>query len=145
MEIRTATVTDVADVLHLLEGNGLPVMGVSDHVDTLLVAHDEGRVIGSAGLELYGDSALLRSVVVDRLARGSGVGQRLTVAALDLARQHGIGDVFLLTTTAEKFFPRFGFERTNREEVPDAVRNSVEFTSACPASAVVMRKHLGTL
>ena len=50
--------------------------------------------------------------------------------------------VYLLTTTADGFFPRFGFSRITRDDVPDSVKGSVEFRSACPASAVVMRKVL---
>ena len=37
-------------------------------------------------------------------------------------------------------FPRFEFERITREDVPASVRAPVEFQSACPASAVVMRR-----
>jgi amino-acid N-acetyltransferase len=48
-----------------------------------------------------------------------------------------------LTTTAEHFFPKFGFERIARADVPSSVQRSVEFTSVCPASATVMRKPLG--
>ena len=144
MEIRAATATELVPVLDLLERCALPVMGLSDHVDTLLVADNGTRVVGSAALELHGDNALLRSVAVDASARGKGLGQRLTLAALDLARSRGTRDVFLLTTTAETFFFRFGFEPAERTNVPDAVRQSVEFTSACPASAVVLRKHLDT-
>ena len=59
-----------------------------------------------------------------------------------MARRHAIQDVFLLTTTAEGFFPRFGFERIQRSDVPSSVQTSVEFRSACPASAVVMRTRL---
>jgi amino-acid N-acetyltransferase len=50
--------------------------------------------------------------------------------------------VFLLTTTAEGFFPRFGFEAVRHADVPASVQASVEFQSACPASAIVMRKRL---
>jgi amino-acid N-acetyltransferase len=50
--------------------------------------------------------------------------------------------VFLLTTTAERFFPKFGFEQIARDEVPASVKASVEFRSACCASAIVMRKQL---
>jgi amino-acid N-acetyltransferase len=50
--------------------------------------------------------------------------------------------MYLLTTTAERYFPKFGFERIERRDVPETVQASVEFTSACPASAVVMRKSL---
>jgi amino-acid N-acetyltransferase len=50
--------------------------------------------------------------------------------------------IYLLTTTAERYFPKFGFERIARTDVPATVQTSIEFTSACPASAAVMRKLL---
>jgi amino-acid N-acetyltransferase len=46
--------------------------------------------------------------------------------------------VYLLTTTAEAFFPHFGFERIERAAVPPRIQNSREFHGACPASATVM-------
>ena len=73
-------------------------------------------------------------------ARGTGLGHRLTEAALALADRLGAPAVFLLTTTAERFFPRFGFRVVSRDEVPPGVQQSVEFRSACPASATVMRR-----
>ena len=54
----------------------------------------------------------------------------------------GVTRVFLLTTTAATFFPRFGFREVARADVDAAVRDSVEFTTACPASAVAMRADL---
>jgi len=66
----------------------------------------------------------------------------LTDAALHLASTCGPNTVFLLTTTAERFFPTFGFEQIRREEVPPTVRDPVAFQSARPASAIVMRKQL---
>jgi amino-acid N-acetyltransferase len=77
-------------------------------------------------------------VAVDAAARGQGLGQRLTHAALDLARERGIRRVYLLTETADDFFGRFGFRLIDRADVDAAVRESVEFSSACPASARVM-------
>jgi len=147
---------DLPGVYALLQAHGLPLDGVADHVPTMLVAHVSAgrisgstdasdafrRVVGVAALELYSDGALLRSVAVDPALQGHGLGQRLTEAALQLAATHSVTDVFLLTTTAERFFPRFGFEPIARDLVPPAVRTSVEFTSACPASAVVMRRRL---
>ena len=53
-----------------------------------------------------------------------------------------ISALYLLTTTAAGFFPKFGFERIDRCDVPRSVQMSVEFTSACPSSATVMRKYL---
>jgi amino-acid N-acetyltransferase len=106
------------------------------------VASAGGRVVGCAALEVYADSALLRSVAVDETARGQGIGQRLVRAALDLAHERGVRSAYLLTTTAEQFFPRFGFQRIDRREVPVDVQQSVEFRSACPASAAVMAVQL---
>jgi amino-acid N-acetyltransferase len=93
-------------------------------------------------LELYGGSALLRSAAVEESWRGSGVGRVLVDRALDLARQHRIEDVYLLTTTAEHYFPKFGFACVSRDAVAEGVQSSIEFQTACPASAVVMRKTL---
>jgi amino-acid N-acetyltransferase len=133
---------DAQAILDLLARSALPVDGVLDHLDTALVARDGDRVVGSAVLEVYRDGALLRSVAVDAGLRGAGIGQELTRSALTLADTLGVPAVFLLTTTAENFFPKFDFSRIDRSQVPATVQDSVEFRSACPASAVVMRRML---
>jgi amino-acid N-acetyltransferase len=138
--IERAQSDDVASVISLLERHGLPLDGASELAEAMLVARDAGRVVGAAALELYAEGALLRSVVVDVSVQGQGVGRQLTAAALALANALGVPMVFLLTTTAAEFFPRFGFERITRDDVPPSVRASLEFQSACPASAVVMRR-----
>lgn len=140
--IEKATGADASSILDLLARSSLPVDGVLDHLDTALVARADGRVIGSAALEIYADGALLRSVAVDAGFRGSGLGQQLTQAALTLADSLGVPAVYLLTTTAQGFFPRFAFRPIERADVPATVQQSVEFQSACPASAVVMRRRL---
>lgn len=142
MTIERARTQDLFDVKMLLKRHQLPIDGIDQHLHTLLVARDEGRIVGSAALELYADGALLRSVAVDDRLRGRRLGHRLTEAALELAGQQGAQTVFLLTTTAERFFPKRGFELINRDEVPASVQQSVEFRSACCASAAVMRKRL---
>jgi amino-acid N-acetyltransferase len=140
--IEPAHERDLPEIHKLLERLQLPLDGVDDHVRTMLVARDGAGVVGTAALELYGDSALLRSVAVDPAQQGRRLGHQLTEAALRLARSHGARTVFLLTTTAERFFPRFGFEPIARDDVPASVQTSIEFRSACPTSAIVMRKQL---
>lgn len=142
LKIEPAVEEDIGEVRALLEVNRLPLDGLDAHLETLLVGRLDGRVVGSAGLEIHGPFALLRSVAVLPAMQGLGVGAAMTDAALDAAVRLGIQSVFLLTTTAERFFPRFGFETVSREAVPSEVQQSVEFTTACPASAVVMRKAL---
>jgi amino-acid N-acetyltransferase len=142
MTIEAATAGDLPQVHTLLGRHHLPLDGVDDHLATMIVARDGARVVGTAALELYTDGALLRSVAVDPSQQGRHLGHELTEAALRLARAHGAAAVFLLTTTAERFFPRFGFAPIPRDAVPASVQASIEFTSACPASAIVMRKGL---
>lgn len=136
--IRGATSADEGAVLGLLSASALPAEGVREHLGDFLVAEVGDRLVGVAGLERYGDAALLRSVVVAEPARGTGVGGRLTQRALESAALSGARAVYLLTTTAEAYFPRYGFRRTDRSSVPAAVRDSVEFTTACPSTATVM-------
>jgi amino-acid N-acetyltransferase len=138
------TDSDLPEIRALLEASKLPVAGIEHHLTAALVARDHGRIVGCAALEVYGDAALLRSVAVAADRRGSGLGQRLTRAALELARERGVHDVYLLTTTAGEFFPRFGFAPISRGDLDPALSESEELRGACPASAVAMRATLST-
>jgi amino-acid N-acetyltransferase len=138
-DVRSATAVDYPAVIALLEAAGLPTAGVPRTLGDFLVASRGDGLAGAIGLERYGSGALLRSAVVRPGDQGSGIGAALVHALLDRARDGGLREIYLLTTTAERWFPRFGFTPIEREQVPDAVRASVEFRQACPASAAVMR------
>ena len=142
MVIQPAEHGDLPAVRRLLESQHLPIDGIDEHVLTMVVAKQGSEVVGAAAVELYADGALLRSVVVDPIVQGQGLGHRLSEAALSIAKGRGTATVFLLTTTAEKFFPKLGFEPLAREDVPASVQASIEFRSACCVSAAVMRKRL---
>lgn len=142
MTIVPAEARDLPAVRRLLDAQQLPLDDLDAHSGTMVVARNGDEVVGAAAVELYADGALLRSVVVSPSAQGQGLGHRLTDAALEVARSRGVVTAFLLTTTAERFFPRLGFEPISRGDVPDSVQASVEFQTACPASATVMRKRL---
>lgn len=138
--IRPATADDWSAIARLLTEAALPLAGA--HVRDFLLAERDGRLDGCAALERYGTAALLRSVAVAPHARGVGLGVALVDAAIARARAAGASTLVLLTTTAERFFPRFDFRTVTRDDVPDAVRASEEFRGACPASATVMRLDL---
>ena len=140
--IRPALRSDLDPALGLLAELRLPVAGVAEGGDRFLVAESAGRLIGLAGVEHYGTGALLRSVAVSPEAQGSGTGQRLVEAVIALARTSRSRDVYLLTTTAERWFPRFGFVPIERAEVPESVQASLEFRGACPSTATAMHLHL---
>lgn len=137
--IRPANADDFRDVTKLLAANGLPTAGVPVTLENFLVAERASELVGVIGLEVFSDTALLRSAVVDESARGSGLGGQLVEGALAKARVLRVRDVYLLTMTAEKYFPRFGFVKVPRETAPAEMQQSVEFTTACPASAVLMK------
>lgn len=138
MTISPATDRDYPGIEALLREHHLPEAGLRPHLETTLVARDDGRIVGSAALEVYDGSALLRSVTVTGPKRGTGLGRALALAAIDLARERGVDAVYLLTETAARFFAHLGFRETSRSSVAPAVQSSVEFVSACPASAVCM-------
>ena len=131
------------EVLVLLEANGLPTADLGSHV-TLLGLRDRQGLEGVVGLESLGDLGLLRSLAVRGDRRRSGLGSQLVLAVERLARAAGVGQLFLLTTTAEAFFSHRGYERIGRDQAPEAIRGTSEFRSVCPRSAVLMRRELGT-
>lgn len=136
--IRSARPEDEAGVLALLAESGLPTAGVAEWLAHYTVAEDDGRIVGVAGLEVHGSDGVLRSVAVDPAYRGGGMGGRLSATIIAAARQAGLRRLFLLTETAEDFFPRHGFRPIPREHASDAVKQSVEFREACPDTAVAM-------
>jgi amino-acid N-acetyltransferase len=142
LRIRAADAADLPAIEMMLSDNGLPTDGVAENFATFLVAETDDQLAGAIGLELFGKSALLRSAVVAAGARSIGVGGRLVTHILERARELGVTDVYLLTETAEDYFPRFGFQRMERASIPDSVRQSVEFTTCCCASAAAMHLRL---
>jgi protein-tyrosine-phosphatase/N-acetylglutamate synthase-like GNAT family acetyltransferase len=140
--LRDATAADRPQVEALLRDHALPIDGLDAAWSSCVLAVEGDTVIGAAALERYGRAALLRSVVVARGAQGSGLGEALVRDRIAAARVAGLDDLVLLTTTAAPFFARLGFVEVRRAEVPAAVQDSVEFTTACPASATVMHLDL---
>ncbi len=140
--IRAARPDDWPAVSTLLSAAKLPLDGAEAHLADFLLAESAGRLVGVMGVERHADGALLRSAAVAATWRGGGVGRSLLEALVARSRDAGDRALFLLTETAEHWFSRFGFARISRDEVPASVQASVEFTTACPASATVMRREL---
>ena len=136
--VRAATLDDLDAVEQLLTASGLPLDGVHDAFSTFVVADTGQELVGVAGLEVCRDDALLRSVAVRPEWRSHGVGRALVTRVVSDAEARGLRALYLLTTTAERYFPSFGFRTISRDDVPTEVRATAEFQGACPASATVM-------
>jgi N-acetylglutamate synthase-like GNAT family acetyltransferase len=140
-QLRAATNGDLQRIKSFLRDNGLPDLGVDSWIQNFIIAEDQtGNWVGIVGLELYGESCLLRSVAVDAKSRGRGYGRILVNAALGNARAKGLKRAYLLTDDASEYFERLGFQIVDREDVDASVKASLEFTEACPESATVMWK-----
>jgi N-acetylglutamate synthase-like GNAT family acetyltransferase len=141
--VRNALPSDLSAVERLLVASGLPLEGVGEALPGFVVAERKGDVVGVAGLEACCDNALLRSVAVADGWRSKGLGRALVTRIVADAEARGIHALYLLTTTAERYFPGLGFHEVRRDVVPEDIRATAEFRSACPASATVMCRTLG--
>src|SRR4051812_22104630 len=125
--LRPARAEDLGAVEQLLTASGLPLAGVADALPTFVVAEADGTLVGVAGLECCSENALLRSVAVDPVWRSRGVGRALVTRVISDAEARGLRALYLLTTSAERYFPSFGFETVERSSVPDDVQATEEF------------------
>ena len=141
-KIRSARSNDLPAIERLLLESRLPLDGVRDALADFVVAHAGDALIGVAGLEVCCGNALLRSVAVSAEWRSYGIGRALVTRIISDADARGIRALYLLTATAERYFPIFGFTVTSRDAVPEDIRATAEFQGACPASAIVMLRPL---
>lgn len=142
LTFRPATPTDLPAIRALLTAANLPLDGVTDHLANFTLAFSGDVLVGAAAIEPHGTTGLLRSVAVREDHRGHGLGKTLTTRMIERARRHEFASLVLLTTTAEHFFARFGFQRIDRARLPEPLFASEELQGACPASATVMRLDL---
>lgn len=136
-----ATQTERQGVMDLLQQQKLPVSDIKE--ETLLYTLTEAdKVIGTAGMDIFEDCALLRSVSVLGNTRGKGYGKILAGKVEQLAKENGISSMYLITHTAKDFFERQGYLVIDRTTAPDAIKQTDQFTGLCPSSAVVMKKSI---
>lgn len=130
-------------VVALLEAEGLPASDLTEsHLEHFFFTGSDGAPSALIGLELHGESALLRSLVVSAAARTQGLGSALVLHAEQYAAAHQVRSIYLLTTTAEHYFERRGYRRIDRTQAPVSIQSTREFASLCPASSAFMLKRL---
>lgn len=140
-KIEAARRSDLAGIRWLLEFERLPTDDLTEQsLESFLVCRDDKGVIGAVGIELFGSIALLRSLVVADSFRRDGLGGRLAAAAEALAKRLGARSIYLLTTSAERFFSNRGYRTLPRTEAPPEIQGTTQFSSLCPSTAVLMVK-----
>lgn len=128
-------------VLALLAGCGLPIEDVRDEPgSSQFVWREQGGIVGTVGVDLAENVALLRSLAVAAPRRGCGLGSALLAAAEAHAAACGARTLVLLTTTADGLVQRRGFTPVSRCELGDAVRAFRQFSAGCCADARCYRR-----
>jgi len=142
-KIRQATASELAVATKWLSDVGLPTADLTpDHMQQFLIASMDDRPVGMIGLEHFGETGLLRSLVVDRSCRKTGLGRALVDALEIRAANTGVTELWLLTIDADAYFLRLGYSIADREKTPQAIQATREYSSLCPGDAVLMRKRL---
>jgi amino-acid N-acetyltransferase len=141
-QVRTATQADAPRIVALLQANELPTSDLADCRPEFVVIEDGDELIGTGGVQVFGDAALVRSVAIAKDRQKTGLGSSLLGELERHASALGIRELVLLTQTAEQFFTRHGYTRVARASVPSRIQATAEFRSLCPASAVCMSKRL---
>ena len=142
LTIRPTKKKDYPDICALLRDDQLPVLGVEAQLEHFVIMDKEGLATGVAGLEMYSQCALLRSVATHRDFRSTGTATGLCHHLMARARESGVNAVYLLTMRAMNFFQRLGFTEIDRHEAPAPIQITEEFTNLCPDLAICMKKSL---
>jgi amino-acid N-acetyltransferase len=130
-------------VTRILGEAGLPYSDLTDaHLEHFFGCGSISAPEGIVGLGLYGSLALLRSLAVSSKCRGRGCGTALVAQAELFAQSQGAEEIYLLTSTAQRFFERLGYARVPREAAPVAIQGTQEFSTLCPSDSAFMVKRL---
>lgn len=141
MELTQRVVTDAESFeafKALLKSTGLPTDDLRLGKHVMVCYYDDETLVGTGGLEIYGDYALIRSISVKMGARGLSLGSFIISDLLDQAREKKLKAIYLLTESAHGFFLKKGFKDISREDVPAVVKGSSEFSNVCSPSAACM-------
>jgi amino-acid N-acetyltransferase len=128
------------EIVAILSAQNLPVYDLPQTLYNFFVAIENEKLLGVVGLEIYGAYGLVRSLAVIPEHRNKGIAEKLIERMESFAVTQGLKELFLLTETAPAYFEGKAYNKIGRDEVPDEVKLSSEFSHVCPVSAVIMKK-----
>ena len=139
---RKASAEDLAAIRRLLEEEHLPTADIDGKAQEFFVAAVDDKLVANIGLETYGDTALLRSMIVTSRQRNNGIASRMVSELISYAKAKHVRSLYIVTNTAEAYFEKKGFVKISREAVDSRLFASATFNGLCPASSVIMMKDL---
>lgn len=144
ISIRPAdAIADLPAVSRLLaEAKLIPITPDAQFGSQYILALADDKIIGVAGMEVHGTEGLLRSVCLDPKYRSLRIGGALVENRIEWARSQGLQAIYLLTTTAASYWPRFGFVTIERNLAPSSIAQSHEWNGACSAESSALKLDL---
>lgn len=131
------------EVFPVLTACGLPIADISASSPPQFFGFRvAGSVVAVIGLEQFQSVGLLRSLAITPSYRGHGLAQELVSHVESFAASHGVESLFLLTTTAEAFFMKLGYRPASRQEAPQAIQATSQFSGLCPSSSAFLSKRV---
>ncbi|MEO5583228.1 MAG: GNAT family N-acetyltransferase, partial [Saprospiraceae bacterium] len=120
LEIKPAEVIDLGFIRKLLVAHSLPTTDlIASPIDFLVALDSDENIRGCIGMEVYGEDGFVRSFAVDESIQNKGLGAALLERLTERSRSKGIRNLHLLTTTAETYFQKKGFIKTDRQDAPE--------------------------
>jgi amino-acid N-acetyltransferase len=131
IEVRPARVRDARAIKSLIDHYaGKVVLGkelvtLYEDIQEFRVAEDEGHIVGCGALHvLWEDLAEIRTVAVDPMEKGRGVGHLIVDRLIEHAADLGLSRIFVLTFETE-FFGKHGFRPIADTPVPPEVYDEI--------------------
>jgi UDP-N-acetylmuramate: L-alanyl-gamma-D-glutamyl-meso-diaminopimelate ligase len=135
---------DMAAVRSILTSVELPTdESGDDRFGSCFLLRNEHGFVGTVGLDVLGEDAILRSLGTITSMRGHGYGWILADVAVQWARFRGARRIYLLTQHASDFFAvKLGFRVVERSTVSPAVAETPTFRNSTDSKFVAMRLDL---
>lgn len=132
VNIRPATTSDIKTIRHIIDVNKASrrmlekeTVTLYETVQEFVVAEVNGEVVGCGALHvLWEDLAEVRTVGVEDIVRGKGVGHKILEELIERAKKIGVKRIFCLTFETE-FFSRHGFKEIQGTPVSHEVYNEL--------------------
>ncbi len=138
MKYRDAQDTDLMNMEQLLKNYNLPANDCDKFLANFVIVEVNNEIIALGGFEDYEKEGLLRSFVVRDDYRNQGIAKKIFNKLKDKASKKNIKKFYLLTTTASEYFARLGFVHSQREDAPDLIKKTKQFSTLCPSQSDFM-------
>lgn len=143
--IRPASRGELPVLRSMLAEQGVYHQDFEARLRHLLVAQNNGRVIGCVGLETVDEIGIIRALVVASEFRGEDIDAQLLENILDYARLNDLKHVYTFVSSGAASLEEIGFKAVPREEVDPRLMSLPNIDEIYPESAQCLVKQIRPL